>query len=142
MVGAASEVATLSLCCLLCTSMLQGAEKGSNSSLRLPISEATDRVFVPMSAGPAMAHVWVGQIADDNQGFLWFATRAGLLRYDGYQVRPYYPYSNGARDSGKFEECCPTVSLLPGMSRYSLLNDGSGKIWIGGDESLHQYDSA
>src|ERR1700727_2700558 len=108
MVGIASEISALVLCFLLCISPLQGAENGSNSSLRLPISEATDRVFVPMSAGPAMAHAWVGQIADDNQGFLWFATRDGLLRYDGYQVRPYYPYSNGVRGFGKFEECCPT----------------------------------
>ena len=129
MPGVASQVLGLALCSLIGASPLYGAEEASNSSLRLPISEATDRVFVPMSAGPAMAHVWVGQIADDNQGFLWFATRDGLLRYDGYQVRPYYPYSNGVRGSGKFEECCPTVSLVPGMSRYSLLNDGSGKIW-------------
>jgi ligand-binding sensor domain-containing protein len=136
-----SQVVGLALCSLISASPLYRAEEASNSSLRLPISEATDRVFVPMSAGPAMAHTWVGQIAEDNQGFLWFATRDGLLRYDGYQVRPYYPYSNGVRGSAKFEECCPTVSLLPGMSRYALLNDGSGKIWIGGDESLHQYDS-
>jgi hypothetical protein len=141
MVGMTSEIVALVLYFLLGTSLLQGAENESNSRTRLPISEATDRVFVPMSAGTAMAHAWVGQIADDNQGFLWFATRDGLLRYDGYQVRPYYPYSNGVRGSGKFEECCPTVSVIPGMSRYSLLNDGSGKIWIGGDESLHQYDS-
>jgi signal transduction histidine kinase/ligand-binding sensor domain-containing protein len=141
MPGVASQVLGLALCSLIGASPLYGAEEASNSSLRLPVSEATDRVFEPMSAGPEMAHAWVGQIAEDNQGFLWFATRDGLLRYDGYQVRPYYPYSNGVRGSGKFEECCPTVSLLPGMSRYSLLNDGSSKIWIGGDESLHQYDS-
>jgi signal transduction histidine kinase/ligand-binding sensor domain-containing protein len=141
MTGVASEIVALLLYFSLGTLLLQGAQNGPNSSMRLPIAEATDRVFVPMSAGPATAHAWVGQIADDNQGFLWFATRDGLLRYDGYQVRPYDPYSNGVRGFGKFEECCPTVSLLPGMSRYSLLNDGSGKIWIGGDESLHQYDS-
>src|ERR1700722_10673704 len=123
MPGYASQVVGLALWSLIAASPLYGAEGGSNNSLRLPISEATDRVFVPMSAGPEMAHAWVGQIADDNQGFLWFATRDGLLRYDGYQVRPYFPYSDGARGSGKFEECCPTVSLIPGMSRYSLFKD-------------------
>jgi ligand-binding sensor domain-containing protein len=137
----ASQVLVSALCSFIGAPPLYGAEEAPNSSLRLPVSEATDRVFVPMSAGPAMAHAWLGQIAEDNQGFLWFATRDGLLRYDGYQIRPYYPYSNGVRGSGKFEQCCPTVSLLPGMSWYSLLNDGSGKIWIGGDEALHQYDS-
>ena len=37
--------------------------------------------------------------------------------------------------------CCPTVSLIPGMSRYSLLKDTFGSIWIGGDASLHRYDA-
>jgi ligand-binding sensor domain-containing protein len=138
----ASKVIGLELCSLIIGSPLYGGEEAPNSSSRLPISEATDRVFVAMSARPAMAHGWVGQIAEDNQGFLWFATRDGLLRYDGYQVRPYCPYSNGVRGSGTFEECCPTVSLLSEISRYPLLNDGSGKIWIGGDEPLHQYYSA
>src|ERR1700722_14116785 len=141
MPGVASQVVGLALCSLIGASPLYGVEEASNASMRLPIVEAADRVFVPMSAGPAMAHAWVGQIADDSQGFLWFATRDGLLRYDGYQVRPYYPYSNGVGGSGRFEACCPTLSLIPGMSRYSLLKDASGKIWIGGDGSLHQYDS-
>lgn len=88
-----------------------------------------------------MSHAWVGQITGDNLGFVWFATRDGLLRFDGYQMRPYHPYSNGTRNGDEFEVCCPTVSLIPGMSRYSLLKDTSGKIWIGGDASLHQYDA-
>src|ERR1700723_3192129 len=102
MAGNASGIVALALYFPLGASLLQGAEYGPNGSTHLPVSEAADRVFVPMSAGPAMAHAWVAQIADDNQGFLWLATRDGLLRYDGYQVRPYYPYSNGVRGSGKF----------------------------------------
>lgn len=126
---------------LIYASPLYAAEEAANGSLRLPITDATDLTFVPISAGPEMSHAWVGQIADDNLGFMWFATRDGLFRYDGYQVRSYYPYSNTARGPGKFEVCCQTLSLIPGMSRYSLLRDSTGKIWIGGDESLHQYDS-
>ena len=49
----------------------------------------------------------------------------------------------------------PTVPFLPaswtrfssetgwvatGLTRYTLLNDRSGKIWIGADESLYEYD--
>jgi len=137
----ASQIAGLVLCPLIGASLLHAVEQASNTSLRLPIADASDRTFVPISAGPEMSHAWVGQITGDNLGFIWFATRDGLLRYDGYQVRPYYPYSNGVRGSGKFEACCPTLSLIPGMSRYSLLKDASGNIWIGGDGSLHQYDS-
>src|SRR5579864_8765712 len=92
-------------------SLLPPADRAPNTSIRLPIAEANDRTFVPISAGSEMSHAWVGQITGDNLGFIWFATRDGLLRYDGYQVRPYYPYSNGARSGDEFEVCCPTVSL-------------------------------
>ena len=140
MSGVAWQILGLALCQVICASPLPPSDQASNTSIRLPITDANDRTFVPISAGSEMSHAWVGQITGDNLGFIWFATRDGLLRYDGYQVRPYYPYSNGARDSGEFEVCCPTVSLIPGMSRYSLLKEPSGNIWIGGDASLHQYD--
>ena len=42
----------------------------SNGSLRLPITEAMDLTFVPISAGPEMSQAWVGQIVDDNLGFI------------------------------------------------------------------------
>src|SRR5580700_10528313 len=141
MPGVSWQLLGLVLCAQLGASLSPAAEKATNASIRLPIIDANDRTFVPISAGPEMSHAWVGQITGDNLGFIWFATRDGLLRYDGYQARPYYPYSNGARGSGEFEVCCPTVSLIPGMSRYSLLKDTSGSIWIGGDASLHQYDA-
>ena len=111
----------------------------SNAGVRLPISDATDRVFVPISAGKEASHAWVGQIVDDNQGFLWFGTRDGLYRYDGYQVRPYSPHPNGADGAALFQECC--VGFVPGITRYSLFKDNTGKIWIAADESLYHYDS-
>jgi ligand-binding sensor domain-containing protein/signal transduction histidine kinase len=135
------SIVALVLPLMISASPVYANEETSNRTLRLPIVDARDRIFVSVSAGREMTHAGVGQITDDDQGFLWFATREGLLRYDGYRVRPYDPYSNGVRDPGKGEECCPTLSLLPGMSRYSLFKDVSGKIWIGGDGSVHQYDS-
>jgi ligand-binding sensor domain-containing protein/signal transduction histidine kinase len=131
----------LVLCSVVGASPLYSVEETSNSSVHLPITDATDRIFVHMSAGRETSHAWIGQITEDNQGFLWLTTRDGLLRFDGHQVRSYDTYSNGVRPSGELEKCCRTESLNPGTSRYSLLKDGSGKIWIGGDESLHQYDS-
>ena len=102
----------------------------SNSAVKLPIIDVTDRVFVPISAEKELSHAWVGQIAEDSQGFLWFATRDNLVRYDGYQIRRYNPGSAGA--NGVFvQECC----------RYSLFRDRSGRIWIGASDSAYRYDS-
>src|ERR1700692_2569465 len=93
----------------------------SNAIIRLPISDATDRAFVPISVGKETSHAWVGQIVDDNQGFMWFATSDGLYRYDGYQVRPYSPVPTGAYDPVLFRDW---------LARYALLKDSLGQIWI------------
>ena len=102
----------------------------SNSAVKLPIIDVTDRVFVPIAADKEFSHAWVGQIVEDSHGFLWFGTRDLLVRYDGYQIRRYSPGSAGA--NGVFvQECC----------RYALFADRSGKIWIGASDSVYRYDS-
>jgi len=121
-------------------SLLSAKDLPSNGGMRLPITDATDRVFVPISAGKEASHAWVGQIAEDDRGFLWFATGDGLYRYDGYQVRPYRPVPSGAGDGVFFRDCCLGASLTPGVARYALFKDRSGKTWIGADESLYRYD--
>jgi ligand-binding sensor domain-containing protein/signal transduction histidine kinase len=102
----------------------------SNFAVKPPITDVTDRVFVPISAEKGFSHAWIGQIVEDSQGFLWFATRDNLVRYDGYQIRRYDPGFAGA--NGVFvQECC----------RYSLFRDRSGKIWIGASDFVYRYDS-
>src|ERR1700722_47148 len=109
---------------------LLAATSSPNDVARLPIRDMTDRVFVPISAGKESSHEWVGQIIDDDQGFLWFGTRDGLDRYDGYQIQHYDPSPKDS-DYGVFvQECC----------RYSLYRDHSGKIWVGGNEALYEYN--
>jgi ligand-binding sensor domain-containing protein/signal transduction histidine kinase len=124
----------------LAVCLLSAKDQPSNGGIRLPISDATDRVFVPISVGKETSHAWVGQIAEDNQGFLWFATSDGLYRYDGYQVRPYGPVPTGTDAAVFFRDCCRGASLSRGMARYALFKDHSGKIWIGAGESLYKYD--
>ncbi|HXJ41148.1 MAG TPA: hypothetical protein VNH18_17835, partial [Bryobacteraceae bacterium] len=80
-------------------------DTSSNSAIKLPILDVTDRVFVPISGEKELSHAWVGQITQGSQGFLWFATRDSLIRYDGYQIRNYNPGSAGS--NGIFvQECC------------------------------------
>jgi signal transduction histidine kinase/ligand-binding sensor domain-containing protein len=132
----AARIIGLVLWAFLGVCLLSANGQPSNGSIRLPISDATDRVFVPISAGGQASHAWVGQIAEDGQGFLWFAAREGLDRYDGYQLRPYSPVPTGVLDPVLFRDWLGRYWL----TRYTLLNDRSGKIWIGADESLYEYD--
>ncbi|WP_301930355.1 two-component regulator propeller domain-containing protein [Ferruginibacter sp.] len=67
-------------------------------------------------------------ILQDSRGFMWFGTRDGLNKYDGYRVTVY---KNNAKDSGSISN-----NFITG-----LLEDSKGVIWVasrGG--GLNRYD--
>lgn len=102
----------------------------ANNFVRLPIDDANDRVFVPISAGRESSHTWVGEILADGRGFLWFSTRNDVERFDGYEMR-HYNVAPQESSTGVFvQECC----------RYALYRDRSGPLWIGSNDSLSRYD--
>jgi len=68
-------------------------------------------------------------ISQDAKGFMWFATRSGLNRYDGYSVKTY-SYIVG--DSAS----------LPTALIRSMAADSAGNFWIGTENGLLQYDAA
>ncbi|MCB0598221.1 MAG: helix-turn-helix domain-containing protein [Phaeodactylibacter sp.] len=59
----------------------------------------------------------VFDILQDRQGFMWFATLDGLVRYDGYHFK-YYRYDREGN------------SQLKAQRADALLEDASGNIWI------------
>jgi signal transduction histidine kinase/ligand-binding sensor domain-containing protein/DNA-binding response OmpR family regulator len=65
----------------------------------------------------------VRQIYQDREGYLWMATRDGLCRYDGYQIKTYKSnlYSPGLLSSNKLNV---------------IAEDGKNQIWIGTDNGL------
>jgi diguanylate cyclase (GGDEF)-like protein len=70
----------------------------------------------------------VTAIAQDPQGFLWFGTQSNLLRWDGYQLRPY------ARNPD-------ATGSLPDNFIRSLLVDERGQLWVGSNSGgLSRYD--
>ena len=100
-----------------------------NTYARLPISEGNDLLFVPVSFGQGPSHGHIGQIIEDRTGFLWFGTKDGLKRYDGYRFRdfradPKNPHS------------------LNGVSVNALFADRSGMLWVAPDEHLDRYDAS
>jgi hypothetical protein len=62
--------------------------------IRLPIVDATDNRFLRLSTADEVSQTKVDHIVQDNEGFLWFGTRWGLYRYDGYAFKVF------VRDAG------------------------------------------
>ena len=77
-------------------------------------------------AGKAFLHV-TGMV-QDKQGYMWFATKSGLFRYDGYQMTWYknVPLNPNSLVSDALEAICV---------------DSSGLIWIGtAGKGLNSFD--
>ncbi len=68
-----------------------------------------------INAGLSQNHIMC--ILQDSRGFMWFGTRDGLNKYDGYK---FTVYKNDAKDSNSISN--NTVS--------GLVEDASGNIWI------------
>jgi len=67
--------------------------------------------------------------AQDSKGFLWFGTKDGLDRFDGYSFKVFR--SNSA-DSGS----------IGSNFIHSLFEDKNGVLWAGTEDGLYRYDAA
>ncbi|WP_033411093.1 ligand-binding sensor domain-containing protein [Segetibacter koreensis] len=63
----------------------------------------------------------------DKKGFLWFGTKDGLNRFDGYTFKVFH---NGA----------DAISSLAFNFIYTLYEDNNNAIWVGTDKGLYKYD--
>lgn len=71
--------------------------------------------------------VMVYSILQDYQGFMWFATMSGLIKYDGYKFTTYrYDKSD--------------TNTLRGYNFHCLYEDKSKNLWIGGSGVLSRYN--
>ena len=86
------------------------------SLMSTPVHAVPGLVFKPANA--LESAYAITNMLQDHQGFVWMATRAGLLRYDGYQIRHYSLSSSDA-------------SGLPHDTVTSLLEDGQHRLWVG-----------
>src|SRR6202043_2621023 len=77
-----SSVFSVTLLFALCGS---GSSAATQGVVKLPVVEKTDLRFTHLASGEGQPHSRVGQIVQDDLGFLWFGTQDGLQRYDGYR---------------------------------------------------------
>jgi signal transduction histidine kinase/ligand-binding sensor domain-containing protein/DNA-binding response OmpR family regulator len=84
-----------------------------------------DISFRKVSADNGLSHNTVYTILQDAKGFLWFGTREGLNRYDGYKVKNYFISGSHSGSSA---------------NRISSLLCLNNSIYIGTDNGLYRYD--
>jgi len=97
--------------------------------IRLPIVDGRDIRFARLSTAEGLSQTKVGQIVQDDQGFMWFGTQYGLNRYDGYNFKlfvhdPINPNSLG------------------GVYVNALFKDRDGALWVGCDQFLNKFNRA
>ncbi len=73
--------------------------------------------FTGLTRENGLGHNQVECIFQDSDGFMWFGTRNGLTRYDGYELKTYRPASGGNSISGNWVLC--------------ISEDTAKNLWIG-----------
>src|ERR1700684_4062133 len=99
----------------------------NTETIRLPVVEGKDIRFARISSYQGLSQVRVSDIVQDDQGFLWFGTLNGLVRYDGYNFKV-------------FKHDLERPESLSGVYIDSLFKDRAGTIWVGTDQSLDRFD--
>ena len=73
---------------------------------------------------------YVANVLQDHLGFIWIATRSGLVKYDGYTFQHYFP---DPLDPGS----------ISGADVKALCEDREGTLWVGTyADGLNRYDRA
>ncbi|GGZ21710.1 hybrid sensor histidine kinase/response regulator [Echinicola pacifica] len=83
--------------------------------------------FKKIGVSDGLSSTTVSSIIQDNKGFLWFGTRDGLNKFDGYTIKTYH---NELYDD----------STLHDNWVSSLYEDPSNKLWISTIKGLSLYD--
>ncbi len=94
-------------------------------------AQNTNLKFKQLSINSGLSYSIVTCVIQDKEGFLWFGTKNGLNKYDGYK---FTIYKNNPLDS--------TSLSHNWMYGFCLLADSDGKIWVGTQKGLNCFDKA
>ncbi|RYY48244.1 MAG: hypothetical protein EOO06_10675 [Chitinophagaceae bacterium] len=84
--------------------------------------------FFPLFLDKGLSDARVNAIAQDQLGFMWFASANGLNRYDGYSIKTYFA---DAENNG-----------LTSNNSTALFSDSRGGFWVGTSRGLVRFNFA
>jgi len=98
-------------------------------TMRAPASYAgvKDARFTHLTTNDGLSQGYVTAILQDRRGFMWFATRDGLNRYDG---NTFVIYKNNPHDSGS----------LGSNFLQDLFEDDQGYLWVATNTGIDRFD--
>jgi signal transduction histidine kinase/ligand-binding sensor domain-containing protein/DNA-binding response OmpR family regulator len=92
------------------------------------LSQAPRLKFKHITIEQGLSNSTIETIFQDKKGFIWFGTRDGLNRYDGYQIMVY---RFDAKDHN---------SISDNYIRY-IYEDREHALWIGTNNGLNRFDA-
>jgi methyl-accepting chemotaxis protein/ligand-binding sensor domain-containing protein len=99
-------------------------------TISLPAPADAQRLqFTKLTADDGLSGPWVPSIIQDSRGFMWFGTRRGLDRYDGYTITNY------RRVRGD------STSLADNFIHF-LREDRDSILWVGTRKGVSRFDRA
>lgn len=90
--------------------------------MSLSLHAQVGRIF---TTDDMLCNSYVNEIFQDRDGFIWIATRNGLMRYDGYQFKTF---KKGINDSGIESNYINCID-----------QDREGNLYIGGNTTVQRY---
>ena len=87
----------------------------------------TDLRFTHLTTNDGLSQGYVVDILQDRRGFMWFATRDGLNRYDGYT---FVVYKHDPNDPGS----------LNSNFLQDLMEDDRGNLWVATNTGVNRFD--
>ena len=92
-------------------------------------AETNGKQFDRISIEQGLSQTTVYCILQDARGFMWFGTRDGLNKYDGYDFTIYKQEPDNPHS-------------LSNNTVRALYEDRSGTLWVGTDGGLNRFDRA
>ena len=97
--------------------------------LFLSVTASGQYKYETLTTSDGLSQGYIYDILQDSDGFIWFATKDGLNRYEGYSFKVYTHDSYDPHS-------------LSNNTVYHLLEDSQGRLWVATDQGLNIYDKS